>query len=137
MTKREAKLTESVKTWANRLGIGNYKYIVHIVKPEDMEDLQHDDGTTHDYAQVITSEEKQEVEIYINEKYLKEEPNETENTVVHELVHARLNLLMESITDTINSYVSDKNSKEFLCKQLGKIEHQVVVGITRALVEEK
>lgn len=133
MSEHKTRLQQVVKEWAEKLGISHYKFFINIVKPEEMDELSEEHGTAHDYAQVQTVEEKQEVSIFVNEKYLKEEPGETENTIVHELVHVRMNQVMELFVDTINSYVTDKNAKEFLSRQLDKLEHQVVVGITRAL----
>ncbi len=131
----DSKVKKLVEKWTNRLDISNYKVTVHITNPEDMEDLLEDVSATHDYAHVITSEEKQEADIYINKKYVAEEPKETEDTILHELIHVRLNELMESYVDTINSHVPDRNSKELLSKQLGKLEHKIVVGLTRALTK--
>ena len=131
----QTELQKLVQKWAKKLGIDSYKITVHVIDPDDMDEILSGDGITHDYAHVVTSEDKQESDIYINSRFLKDEPEETENTIVHELIHIVLNQLMESVTDTLNSYVSDKNSKDFLCKQLGKLEHKIVVGITRALIE--
>jgi Zn-dependent peptidase ImmA (M78 family) len=126
-----------VDKWSQKLGLSHYQFRIHLVKPEDLTEIGGCRGIESDYAQVITSEEKQEVDIYFNERYLREEPKETENTVVHELLHVLLNDYQEHILDIINSYVSDKNTREMLSRTLERKEHQIVVRMVRSLLDRE
>jgi len=90
-----------------------------------------------DYARVDTNDVTRDVIIEFNRHKLTQEPDEIESTVVHELLHVRVNEYAEFILDVIRTYVNDPKTKKLLQKQAEKLEHKTIVSITDALLKEK
>ena len=125
--KLHERVEKAIQRWSNELGISDYKFRVEYVSDRKLQG---------DYALVETDEDTREVDITINAHRLEHEPKEIEKTVIHELLHTRLNELLELMDDLINTHVSTPKTRRLLKRRVGKIEHKIVVALADALHEE-
>lgn len=126
--KLQKRVQAAIQHWANKLDIAGYKFRVKYVN---------DRGLQGDYARVDTDEDTREVDITINRYRLAKDPDEIEKTIVHELMHTRLNELLEFTDTMIDTHVTNPKTRRMLKRQLGKIEHRIIVPLTDALSKEK
>lgn len=124
----ELRLKALVRRWAARLGISDYTYVLEL-KGEK---------TLHgNYAEVHTDEDTREVTICVNRYRLTKELEEMERTLIHELLHTRLNEYAEFVVAIINGYVGNPKTKRVLGRQFERLEHKIVVALTDALLKRK
>jgi hypothetical protein len=123
----EQKVKAAIQKWAAALGISDYTYTIELCTDRKLRG---------NYAEVNTDDETREVTVSMNKHRLSREPNELEKTVVHELLHTRLNEYAEHAITIINEYVTSPKTKHLLGKQLERLEHKVVVALTDALTRK-
>lgn len=121
----ELRLDALVHRWAVRLGISDYTYRL---------EFRTDKALRGNYAEVHTDEETREVIISLNGSRLTKEPEEVERTLIHELLHTRLNEYAEFVVAMINGYVPTSRTKRVLGWQCERLEHKMVVALTNALL---
>ena len=124
MRKRDLRkhIEKNMKHWIEKLGIEDYKYEIEVV----------DSKEKCDYAEVETAEDMRHVYIRFNSQMCKTE-REIENTVIHELLHTRMNEYCEFVEDLIKTYVNSPKTRKMMIRQIGRLEHKIVVPITTAL----
>lgn len=125
MIKLEDRLIKRTKYWANRLGVSDYTFKFKFLS---------DRTIGHKYATVETSEESREATIEFNAERLLKEPEEVERTIVHELLHVRLNQYAELFVEMIRHFGETRKSKQYLLKSAEQLEHTIVVSVANALV---
>ena len=123
-------LKEKVSKYADELGIGDYKYKVILSSKSDSKDGCSD---SHTYATVAIDEETRTVYISLNKKLLVNKPEEIERTIVHELLHVRLNELLNFNSMLMEKYIKNKKAKDTYTRQLDLLEHKIIVSLTEAL----
>jgi hypothetical protein len=125
------KLVENkVIEYAKKLRITGYKFTVNL-KDKHSKDIEFRDDNI--YAMVMTDEETREVVLDINKTLLIEKPEEIDATVVHELLHVRLNELLNFVNLITSKYIKDNKARETYEKQIELLEHKIVVSLTEAL----
>lgn len=122
----EKRLMTLIRRWASRLGISDYAYGL---------ELRSEKALHGNYAEVHTDEETREVTIGVNRYRLLKEPKEVERTLIHELLHTRLNEYAEFVLTIINGYVGNTRTKRVLNRQLERLEHKIVVALTDVLLK--
>lgn len=123
----EQRVKAAIQKWAAALGISDYTYAV---------ELGTDKQLRGNYAEINTDDETREVTVSVNRQRMSREPKELEKTVVHELLHTRLNEYAEHAITIINEYVRSPKTKHLLGRQLERLEHKVVVALTDALMRK-
>lgn len=88
------------------------------------------------YAHVTTDEETRSVALFLNKRLLLAEPHEVDNTIIHELLHVRLNEMLSLVEDIITKHVHDKKAQSVYVMQLEKLEHKVILALTDALAKD-
>jgi len=126
--KLEERVKAFVQKWAALLGISDYTYVVEI---------QSDRKLRGNYAEVETDDETREVTITVNKHRLNREPGEVEKTIVHELLHTRMNEYAEFAVHIVNTHIENPKTKCLLGRQLQRLEHKIVVALTDALIRRK
>lgn len=121
------QIENHVKRWAARLGISDYKFSFKYLSDRSM---------GGDYARIDTDEDTREVLIEFNTQRLTREPGEIEKTVVHELLHTRLNEYTEFAVDLIKESMENSKARRALIRKMEKLEHKVVVALSDALVKD-
>jgi len=124
----ERKAEKLIGVWVNKLGIADYTF-----------NLTWGDNKTlrGDWAKINTDEELREASLYLNKDKLLEEPSELEPTVIHELLHVRLNEIVEMARKLISVSTKDTRARRVMKKTVDEFEHKVVVAITKAFAENK
>ena len=89
------------------------------------------------YGYVRTDEETRSAAMFLNKRLLKNEPSEIDNTIVHELLHIRMNEILSLADDIIQKHVSDKKAQAVYLAQIEKLEHKVIIAITDALIKRE
>lgn len=120
----EQRLHTLIERWTKILRIQDYKVTIEFVPARKIKNA---------YARVSTDEETRVVDIEFNKVKLTNEPNEVEKTVIHELLHTRINEyadLMESLVDT---HVRNPKTKRLIKRKMNLLEHKIVVALTDAL----
>jgi len=128
------KIRIKVDRIARLLGISDYKYIISLV---DLDVIKETDPLIGSYAMVSIYEETREVELDINKKLLLKKPRELDKTLIHELLHVRLNEVAEFIDVLLKRYIKDSKARKTYRDQLEKLEHKVVVTLTNAIARNK
>ena len=121
------RLEKYIQKWANELGISDYKFELVFCNNKEL------DGN---YAEVDTDEELRTAIIKVNRHRLNKEPTEVERTVVHELLHTRINEYAEFFEEVVKEYADSTKAKRILRSRAEKIEHKIVVALTDALTKE-
>ena len=129
-----SKIHKKIDQYAQLLGISDYKFIVNLV---DFEELKKKDPLLGSYAVISIFDETREAEIDINKKLVIKRPRELDRTLIHELLHVRLNEEMEFINVLLKRYIKDSKAKKTYRDQLEKLEHKVIVALTDALLKRK
>ena len=124
----KTRLVSLIQKWAAELGISDYKFDFNLVSDREM---------NGDYARVDTDDITREVLVEFNRLRLTKEPNEVEKSVVHELLHVRLNEQAEFIIDLLKTYVPSPKTRKMLLRQAEKLEHKIVVAISDSLIKER
>jgi len=124
----ELRLNALVRRWTARLGISDYTYVL---------EFRSEKALHGNYAEVHTDEDTREVTISVNRYRLTKEPEEVERTLIHELLHTRLNEYAEFVIAIINGYVGNARTKRVLGRQFERLEHKIVVALTDALLKRK
>ena len=128
------KIHKKIDQYAHLLGISDYKFIVNLV---DLGELKKRDPLLGSYAVITIYEETREAEIDINKKLVVKRPRELDRTLIHELLHVRLNEEMEFINVLLKRYIKDSKARKTYRHQLEKLEHKVIVALTDALLKRK
>jgi hypothetical protein len=89
------------------------------------------------YGYVRTDEETRSAALFLNKRVLKKEPTEIDNTIVHELLHIRMNELLSLTDDIINKHVTDKKAQAVYSTQIEKLEHKIILALTEALTKRE
>jgi hypothetical protein len=124
------QIEHKVAEYAKKLRITGYKFTVNLKGKRSKDPDFVDDNI---YAMVTTDEETREVILDVNKTLLEKKPEEVEATVIHELLHVRLNELLNFINLITSKYINDTKARETYEKQIELLEHKIVVSITEAL----
>ena len=123
-TKLKPIIEKYMKKWVKKLRLAEFDYTIEF---ENLKD---------DYAQVATDEETRHVTIAFNPRLLKTE-HEIEHTVVHELLHARVNDYAELVEEIVRTHINSPKTRKLLTRRLGRLEHKMLVPITDAFVKKE
>lgn len=128
MLKRDLKkhIDKHLKTWIKKLGIEDYKYDIEV---------GYSKALRCDYAQIETEEDTRNVFIQFNPRMCKTE-EEVKNTVIHELLHTRMNEYYEFVEDLIKTYVNSPKTRKMMFRQIGRLEHKIVIPLTTVLAQQ-
>jgi hypothetical protein len=124
------QIENKVNEYAKKFRITGYKFIISLKDKKSKDPAFKDDNI---YAMIITDEETREVILDVNKTLLTEKPEEIEATVIHELLHVRLNELLNFINLIVSKYIKDTKARETYEKQIELLEHKIVVSLTEAL----
>jgi len=127
MTNEHKVLKRKLQKFAKLLGVSDYLFEIAIAKDRksrDKYDL---------YGSVLIDEETRKAIISLNEYYLKKEPEEIDNTLVHELLHVRFSELLSLVTLIIAGHVKDKKAQKTYIDQIERLEHKIIVTLTNAI----
>ncbi len=126
MTKNELKpiIEKYMKKWVAKLRLGEFDYTIEFGNLKD------------DYAQVSTDEETRHVTIEFNSRLLKTE-QEIERTVIHELLHARINDYVELVEEIVRTHINSPKTRKLIIRRLGRLEHKILVPITDAFAKKE
>jgi len=124
-TARRKKVCEYIKRYQKKFKLGNYRYTIRFVSGEKWIGY---------YAQVSISGNR--VRLWINEDLMKLDPNETENTVVHELLHVVLYKITKKSTDIITQYVRKEKVRNKLERKVEDLEHDIIDRLTPAFTSD-
>jgi len=113
-----------MKKWIKRLRLAEFDYTIEF---ENLKD---------DYAQVATDEETRHVTVTFNPRLLQTE-QEIEHTVVHELLHARVNDYIELVEEIVRTHINSPKTRKLITRRLGRLEHKMLVPITDAFVKKE
>ena len=113
--------------FAKLLGVGDYSIRLTIgTRKKGAEDYD-------TYGYVRTDEETRSVAMFLNKRMLKKEVSEIDNTIVHELLHVRLNRLLSLVDDILSKHVTDKKAQAVYTIQIEKLEHEIIIALVKAL----
>lgn len=126
MTKKELEpiIHKYMKKWMKKLKLGEFDYSVEF------------DSTGPDYALVSTDEETRHVTVQFNPR-LHKSTREVEHTVVHELLHARINDYIELVEDIVKTHINSPKTRNLIIRRLGRLEHKILVPITDAFCKKE
>ena len=124
--KLQATLEQYIGKWVNRLGISDYTVYAELCSSKEL---------NGDYAHVQTDEDTRIVNLQFNRQRLLKEPNEIEKTVVHELLHTRLNEYCELVDEMIKLNAGNPKLQRVLEQRAEKLEHKIIVALTDAIME--
>ena len=124
----EKRVHKLVGKWARKMGLADYTFSL---------EFKSETAMGGDYARVETDEDLREASITFNESRLLKEPKEVEHTVIHELLHVRLNEYYEFAKGLVDNGSKDQRAKRVLRRLLDKQDHKVVVALTDAICGEK
>ncbi len=113
-----------MKKWIGKLRLGEFDYTL------EFENLK------EDYAQVSTDEDTRHVTIAFNPRLLKTE-QEIEHTVIHELLHTRINDYVEFVEEIVKTHINSPKTRKLLTRRLGRLEHKILVPITNAFMKKE
>lgn len=122
MTRKELEplIHTYMKKWMKRLKLGEFKYTLEF------------DQKSRDYALVSTDEETRHITIQFNPR-LHNDKNEVEQTVIHELLHTRINDYVELVEEIVRTHINSPKTRKLITRRLGRLEHKILVPITDAL----
>ena len=127
----EKGLRVQLARFAKLLGVSDYSIRLSIgTRKKGAEDYE-------TYGYVRTDEETRSVAMFLNKRLLKKEPNEVDSTIIHELLHVRLNEMLSLADDIITKHVTDKKAQAVYSAQIEKLEHKVILAITDALIKRE
>ncbi len=115
-----------LKIWVKKLRIEDYKYDIEVGYSKELK---------CDYAQIVTEEDTRNVFVKFNSRMCKTE-EEVENTVIHELLHTRMNEYYEFVEDLIKTHVNNPKTRKMMLRQIGRLEHKISVPLTTALSKQ-
>ena len=126
MTKKELEpiIHKYMKKWMKKLKLGEFDYSIEF------------DSTGLDYALVSTDEETRHVTVQFNPRLHKSE-REVEHTVVHELLHTRINDYIELVEDIVKTHINSPKTRNLIIRRLGRLEHKILVPITDAFCKKE
>lgn len=122
----KGNIETKVAYYANLLGISDYKFDISMVNPSKM---RTQDKIVGAYATVYVDEETRIVDIVFNKKLLKEQPEEIDRTIIHELLHVRFNELSEFVLFLIKTYVKDTKARKTYRNQIDLLAHKNIVAL--------
>jgi hypothetical protein len=117
-----------VKEFAKLLGISDYKFHVTVVSSKNKKKTQYDN-----YGSIAIDEESREALITLNKDLLNKNIVELDNTIIHELLHCRLNEFTRLTELLLELYVKDKKANKMYARQLSFLEHKIIISISEAL----
>lgn len=126
MIKNELKplIDKYMKKWIKKLRLGEFDYTIKFK------------NLTKSYAEVATDEETRHVTIIFNPRQLTTE-QEVEHTVVHELLHVRINDYVELVEEIVRAHINNPKTRKLLERRLGRLEHKILVPITDAFSKKE
>jgi len=127
----EKILKQKLVKFAKMLGVNDYS--IHLTIGKKKRGSQDFDT----YGYVRTDEETRSVAMFLNKRVLKKEPSEIDNTIVHELLHVRMNELLSLTDDIITKHVTDKKAQAVYSTQIEKLEHKIILALTDALTKRE
>ena len=113
-----------MKKWIKNLRLAEFDYTIEFKNMKD------------DYALVSTDEETRHITITFSPRLLKTE-YEIEHTVVHELLHTRINDYVEFVEEIVRTHVNSPKTRTLINRRLGRLEHKSLVPITDAFVKKE
>jgi len=122
-------LRSKVKKFAKLLGVSDYSCGMTLFDAKKASEAY----TT--YGFVIIDEESHEAVVNLNKRLIEKQPDETDSTIIHELLHIRLSELLNLVSSILNAHVKEKKVKKVYIKQLDRLEHKIIVALTNALVK--
>ena len=122
--KLEPLIHKYVKKWMERLKLKEFTYSIEFKSLRD------------DYALVSTDEETRHITIEFDCRNIKTE-EEVKQTVVHELLHARINDYVEFVEEVIRTHITNPKTRKLLTRRLGRLEHKILVPITDAFCKKE
>ena len=110
--------------WIKRLKLSEFKYTIEF------------GNLKGDYAQVSIDEETRHITLEFDARTLKTE-DDVEKTVVHELLHVRVNDYIELAEEIVRTHITNPKTRKLLTRRLGRLEHKILVPITDAFCEKE
>ncbi len=127
----EKDLKQRLIKFAKMLGVSDYSINLTIGNKKR-------GSTDYDtFGYVRTDEETRSAAMFLNRRLLKKDLSEIDNTIVHELLHVRMNELLSLTGDIITKHVSDKKAQAVYEAQIEKLEHKIILAITDALTKRE
>ena len=127
----EKMLKEKLVQFSKLLGVNDYSIRLAVGKKKR-------GSPDYDiYGYVRTDEETRSAAMFLNKRLLKNEPTEIDSTIIHELLHIRLNEILSLADDIIQKHVTDKKAQAVYSTQIEKLEHKVIIAITDALTKRE
>jgi hypothetical protein len=127
----EKSLKNQLTKLAKLLGVNHYSIRLTVgTRKKGAEDYD-------TYGYVRTDEETRSVAMFLNKRMLKKEPSEIENTIVHELLHVRMNELLSLVDDIVTKHVTDKRAQAVYTAQIERLEHKIILALTDALTKRE
>ncbi len=123
-TKLEPLIQKYTKKWMERLKLAEYNYTIEF------------GNLKGDYAQVSTDEETRHITIQFDPRNIKTE-EDVEKTVIHELLHVRINDYVELVEEIIRTHITNSKTRKLLTRRLWRLEHKILVPITDAFCEKE
>ncbi len=126
MTRKELEplIHKYMKKWMTHLKLGEFDYTVEF------------NSLGRDYALVSTDEETRHITVQFNPR-LHIDKKEIEHTVIHELLHARINDYIELVEEIVRTHINSPKTRKLLTRRLGRLEHRILVPITDALFKKE
>lgn len=126
MTRKEVEplIHKYMKKWMKKLKLGEFDYTIKFATPKG------------DYARVATDEDTRHVTVWFNSKLHKDE-REVEHTIIHELLHARINDYVELVEEIVRTHINSPKTRKLLTRRLGRLEHRILVPITNMLSKKE
>jgi hypothetical protein len=123
----EKDLKQRLVKFANMLGVSDYS-ISLVVGKKKQGSADYDT-----FGYVSTDEETRSAAMFLNKRILKKDPNEIDNTIIHELLHVRLNRLLSLVDDILSKHIADKKARAVYTIQIEKLEHEIIIALVKAL----
>ena len=120
----EPIIQKYMKKWMKKLKLGEFDYTIEFSNSGD------------EYALVSIDEETRHLTIQVNSRLHKNE-NEIEHTVIHELLHARINDYIELVEEIVRTHINSPKTRKLLTRRLGRLEHKILVPITNAFSKKE
>jgi len=117
-------IDEYMKVWMERLKLGEFSYDIEFRNIKST------------YAEVSIDEDTRKITIAFNPRLLKTD-RDVEETVIHELLHARINDYVELVEEIVRTHITNPKTRKLLTRRLWRLEHKILVPITDALVKKE
>lgn len=122
-----------VAFYADKLGVNDYHYLVNI---SNKQRTGKNCKNSETFATVLVDEETREVYLHINKHLAETKPEELHKTISHEVLHVRLNELLNFMNIIIQKHVKDDKSREVYRSQLELLEHKIIIPLSEVLSKD-